>query len=59
MYVIDTAGVLRYAGAIDNGDPRNKGDVNLVKQALEEILAGKPVTTTSSEPFGCSVKYGS
>jgi peroxiredoxin len=59
MYVIDTHGVLRYAGAIDSGDPSKKGDVNYVKRALEEILAGKDVTTTTSKPFGCSVKYGS
>jgi peroxiredoxin len=59
MYVIDTAGVLRYAGAIDNGDPNTKGDVNYVEQALNEVLAGKPVTTATSTPFGCSVKYGS
>jgi peroxiredoxin len=59
MYVIDTAGVLRYAGAIDDGTPNAKGDVNYVKQVLEEILADKPVTTSSSKPFGCSVKYGS
>jgi peroxiredoxin len=59
MYVIDTKGVLRYAGAIDNGDPRTKGDVNYVRQALKEILAGEPVTTPTSKPFGCSVKYDS
>jgi peroxiredoxin len=58
MYVIDTEGVLRYAGAIDDGDPRAKGEVNHVRQALEEILAGKAVTTKTSKPFGCSVKYG-
>ncbi|HVQ24738.1 MAG TPA: thioredoxin family protein, partial [Planctomycetota bacterium] len=57
MYVIDTKGVLRYAGAIDDGDPSQKGQVNYVRQALDEILAGKPVSVSSSKAFGCSVKY--
>lgn len=57
MYVIDTHGVLRYAGAIDDGDPSQKGQVNYVRQALDEILAGKPVSVTESKAFGCSVKY--
>ena len=57
MYVIDKEGLLRYAGAIDDGDPSQKGKLNYVRQALDEILAGKPVTTATSKPFGCSVKY--
>jgi len=28
-----------------------------VRQALDEILAGKPVSVSSSKAFGCSVKY--
>lgn len=57
MYVIDTQGVLRYAGAIDDGDASQKGKLNYVRQAVDELLAGKPVTTSTSKPFGCSVKY--
>ena len=30
---------------------------NFVQLALDEALAGKPVTVTSSTPYGCSVKY--
>ncbi len=57
MFVIDAQGVLRYAGAIDDGRPGAKGAVNLVSEALTAIAAGKPVTTTSTRAFGCSVKY--
>jgi hypothetical protein len=28
-----------------------------VAKALDEILAGKPVSVASSAPYGCSVKY--
>jgi peroxiredoxin len=59
-FVITKDGVIRYAGAIDD-DPQDerssKDKVNYVKQALDELRAGKPVTIAESKPYGCSVKY--
>jgi len=58
MYIIDGSGSLVYIGAID-GDPRgNKGEpaVNYVAVGLDEVLAGKAVTTAETKPYGCSVK---
>lgn len=58
MYIIDTDGILRYAGGLDNdSSARGIGDVNYVRQALNEILAGETVTVTETRPYGCSVKY--
>ena len=61
MFIIDKKGELVYAGAIDddNGfDPSGvKTARNYVKQALDEVLAGKKVTTASTKSYGCSVKY--
>lgn len=63
MYVIDPAGKLVYAGAIDSKPSNNPADVttatNHVKVALAESLAGKPVSTPVTRPYGCSVKYSS
>lgn len=63
MYVIDPAGKLVYAGAIDSKPSSNPADVatatNHVKVALAESLAGKPVSTPVTRPYGCSVKYSS
>ena len=63
MYVINPAGTLVYAGAIDNKPTANVADVpgaiNHVKVALAETLAGKPVSTPTTKPYGCSVKYSS
>lgn len=57
MYVIGADGKLAYVGAIDD-DPRGNGaKVNYVDQALAELAAGKPVSTASTRPYGCSVKY--
>ena len=29
-----------------------------VRVALDEVLAGKPVSDASTRPYGCSLKYG-
>lgn len=63
MYVIDPQGKLIYAGAIDSKPTANAADIkvatNYVGQALNEALAGKPVSQASTTPYGCSVKYAS
>ncbi len=63
MYVIDPNGTLVYAGGIDDKRSANPADVkvakNYVKAALGESLAGKPVSTPTATPYGCSVKYAS
>ncbi len=61
MYVIDPKGTLVYAGAIDDKRSANPADVktakNYVRAALGEAMAGKAVSTASTSPYGCSVKY--
>jgi peroxiredoxin len=61
MFVIDPAGRLVYAGAIDDKRSANPADTktarNYVRAALSESLAGKPVTEAATTPYGCSVKY--
>ena len=61
MYVIDAKGTLVYAGAIDDKPSTDPADVtgakNYVRAALDEVLAGKPVTTATTQSYGCSVKY--
>jgi hypothetical protein len=63
MYIVNPAGTLVYAGAIDSKPTSNPGDVasatNHVKVALAESLAGKPVSTPATRAYGCSVKYSS
>ena len=61
MFVIDLGGMLVYAGAIDDRPSANRADLdgatNYVRQALEEAMAGKPISTPSTTSYGCSVKY--
>lgn len=59
--ILDKAGKMVYFGAVDNIPSFNKDDIasatNYVNAALAEVLAGKEVTTPSTKPYGCSVKY--
>lgn len=61
MFVIDPAGKLVYAGAIDDkptADPKDLETANnLVLAALDDLKNGRPVATPESEPYGCAVKY--
>src|SRR6266704_5565194 len=61
MVVISPEGKIVYEGAIDSKASPNPNDIpnstNYVKVALDESLEGKPVTTSTTKPYGCSVKY--
>jgi peroxiredoxin len=61
MYIIDPKGTLVYVGAIDDKRSTRLEDVktakNYVRVALGETMAGKPVSTASTSPYGCTVKY--
>jgi peroxiredoxin len=61
MVVISPEGKIAYEGAIDSKATPNPADIpsstNYVKVALDESLAGKPVTTTNTRPYGCGIKY--
>jgi peroxiredoxin len=59
IFVIGTDGKIAYEGAFDN-DPRGEktGDkVNYAAKALDEVLAGKPVSEPQTVPYGCHVHY--
>jgi peroxiredoxin len=63
MIVINPEGKIVYEGAIDSKASPNPADIpastNYVKAALDESLAGKPVSNAQTKPYGCSVKYKS
>ena len=59
-FVIDASGTLVYDGAMDNmpdpvHDPRTAR--NYVKEAVEDLLAGKPIEVSQTKPYGCAVHY--
>lgn len=62
LFVINAAGTLVYAGGIDSIRSAKASDLakatNFVREALADLKSGRPVRTTNSPPYGCSVKYG-
>lgn len=63
MFIVNAQGLLAYAGAIDSIPSARVADIekatNHVRQGLGELLAGKPLSTTTSQAYGCSIKYKS
>ena len=63
MYIINPQGNLVYAGGIDSIPSAREADIakatNYVKAALAEAAQGKVISTASTAPYGCSVKYKS
>lgn len=63
MFVINPDQEIVYNGAIDDRpspDPATlDGATNYVSGALDAAMAGLAVSPASSQPYGCTVKYGS
>jgi peroxiredoxin len=61
MYVIDAEGVLRYNGAIDSIPSADVADIpkatQYVSTGLSELGAGGSISTSITQPYGCSIKY--
>ncbi len=58
FYVFNEERKLVYTGrGVDNPRDTGKMTVNDLENALEEILAGKEITTPVTNPIGCNVKW--
>src|SRR5437870_1124644 len=55
-YVIDTSGKLAYHGRIDNSQRLDGVTSNDLRDALDALLAGKPIQKTTAVAFGCTIK---
>jgi peroxiredoxin len=61
MFVINPQGNIVYMGGIDDKNSTRTSDLKTARPhvdlALQEAMAGKPVSVATSQPYGCSVKY--
>ncbi len=56
VYIVDTAGLLVYEGAVDDRTFRQRdATVNYVDQALDALLAGEMPPVTQTQPYGCTI----
>ena len=60
VFVVAADGTLVYGGAMDDQpDPKHDPRMakNYVRSAVDELLAGKPVSVARTKPYGCVVHY--
>lgn len=57
-FVFDKAGVLRYAGALDDDSKDSKGAeaTRYLKDAVDATLKGEKPKTETTKPYGCTIK---
>ena len=57
VFVIAPDGTVAYRGApdADSGDPSL--DAAWLREALDDVLAGRPVRRAQTKPVGCSIKW--
>jgi len=58
VFLLNQDGVLCYSGQIDD-NPNQPGAVQVssFRDAIAQVLNGTPVTPSSTEPVGCSIKW--
>jgi len=56
VYVLDAKGKLAYHGRIDNSQKLETITSNDLREALDELGAGKAVTKAGGAAFGCNIK---
>jgi peroxiredoxin len=57
VFVFDAGRRLRFAGRVDDNENPAKARTPDARNAIEAVLAGKPVTVATTKVFGCSVKW--
>jgi thiol-disulfide isomerase/thioredoxin len=57
VFVFDVERHLRFVGRVDDGENPAKVTTHDARNAIEAVLAGKPVPVETTKVFGCSVKW--
>lgn len=57
VVLIDTEGIVRYRGGIDDNRYENRVRHHYLRDALEALLKKKPIQVTTSETFGCTIHF--
>jgi peroxiredoxin len=56
-FVFDSERKLRYAGRVDDSEREKLVKVRDLRNALDAVLAGRPVPAAKTKAFGCSIKW--
>jgi thiol-disulfide isomerase/thioredoxin len=58
VFIFDSKRILRYSGRVDDMEKPTKTPARRdARNAIDELLAGKPVSVPTTKVFGCSIKW--
>lgn len=57
VFLLDEERVLRYQGRFDDARLEERVTTRDLRDALDELLSGRDVTTPMTRPFGCSLDF--
>ncbi|MEO6807736.1 MAG: thioredoxin family protein [Isosphaeraceae bacterium] len=57
VFVLDQGRRIAYRGAFDDSELPDQVDKHYVRDALDAVLAGRPVTHPETEAIGCTLEY--
>ncbi len=57
VYIFDKSRILSYVGRIDDNEKIGYEQIHDARNALNAMLAGKPVPVETTKTFGCSIKW--
>ncbi len=57
VFIFDKQRKLRFAGRVDDGEKIERATAHDTRNAIEALLAKKPVPVETTKTFGCSIKW--
>jgi len=57
VFLLDELRKLRYKGRIDDSRNPDRVTINDLRNAIEDLLASRPVAVPETTPFGCSIVW--
>jgi thiol-disulfide isomerase/thioredoxin len=57
LFIFDSGRKLRYVGRVDDSENPDKVKSSDARNAIEALLAGRPVPVQKTKTFGCSIKW--
>lgn len=57
VFVLDRTRKVAYRGGVDDNFTASRVERRYVREALDALLAGKPVPTPEAESIGCDIEY--
>ena len=57
VFLLDADGAVKYRGRVDDSLKEPEIKSHDLKDALDAVLAGKPVPNPTTKAFGCGVKW--